>query len=216
MRKTPFLLVLLLLVPLALAAQKGSNAASSMPANAIDCGPDIAGAPLPTIPEISAGADGILRGTLYTVSEQVKMTAKGPGGTTVCYPQWVRAYRPDAPKSWNPPSSELLDPMTGPTLRARVGQMVELTFLNSIDSNKFPNVDQGRCDETSLYPANTGDKDHPRTPTPTASPARSSRTSTITARTPARTRPRTTCSSTSSRRRAIRRTTTCRSSPPRA
>ena len=157
MRKTPFLLVLLLLVPLALAARKSSNAANAMPANAIDCGPNITGAPLPTIPEIRAGADGILRGTLYTVSEQVKMTAKGPGGTTVCYPQWVRAYRPDAPKSWNPPASVLLDPMTGPTLRARVGQLVELTFLNSIDANKFPNVDQGRCDETSLYPGTTGD-----------------------------------------------------------
>ncbi|HEV7767464.1 MAG TPA: multicopper oxidase domain-containing protein, partial [Thermoanaerobaculia bacterium] len=61
------------------------------------------------------------------------------------------------PANWNPPSSQLLNPMPGPTLRTRVGQMVQLTFLNMIDSNKFPNADRG-CDKTSVYPGTTGDK----------------------------------------------------------
>jgi FtsP/CotA-like multicopper oxidase with cupredoxin domain len=150
MKKT---LLLLLLVAFPLAAQTPT---SSIPCDSTST--PVTGAPLPVIPEISAGPDGTLKGTLYTVSEQVKMTTKGAGGTPVCYPQWVRAYRPDAPKSWNPPASELLDPMPGPTLRARVGQMVELTFLNSIDANKFPNADRGGCDETTQYPGQLGDK----------------------------------------------------------
>jgi FtsP/CotA-like multicopper oxidase with cupredoxin domain len=152
--------LLLLLVASPLAAQT-----SSIPCDSKTIDPEtgdlrqvpITGAPLPAIPEISAGADGVLNGTLYTVSEQVKMTTKGTGSTPVCYPQWVRAYRPDAPKSWNPSASQLFDPMPGPTLRARVGQMVELTFLNSIDANKFPNADKGGCDETNVYPGKTGD-----------------------------------------------------------
>ncbi|HEX6641795.1 MAG TPA: hypothetical protein VF215_11820, partial [Thermoanaerobaculia bacterium] len=126
--------------------------------NTIPCPTNITGAELQKVPEI-ASADDALRGTIYTVSEQVRMTvtSNGPGSTPNCYPQWVRAYRRDAPASWNPPSSQLLNPMPGPTLRARVGQMVELTFLNMIDANKFPNADHG-CDKTSVYPGTTGDK----------------------------------------------------------
>ena len=89
--------------------------------------------------------DHKLKGTLYTVSEQVRMPSGTPG---TCNPQWVRAYRKDAPASWNPSSQTISDPTPGPVLRARVGDMVELTFLNSIDSNKFPNADHG-CDKTS-------------------------------------------------------------------
>lgn len=136
-----------------LAAMCVLPAAGQAPSNAISCGTNITGAALPVIPEIRAQSDGILRGTMYTVSEQQKMTATsaGPGSTPYCFPQWVRAYRRAAPASWDPPSSQLLDPMPGPTLRARVGGMVELTFLNVIDSNKFPNADKG-CDQTSVYP----------------------------------------------------------------
>ncbi|HEY2324379.1 MAG TPA: multicopper oxidase domain-containing protein, partial [Thermoanaerobaculia bacterium] len=70
---------------------------------------------------------------------------------------WVRAYRKDAPANWNPPASVIGNPMPGPTLRAHVGDVVNLTFLNSIDANKFPNSDQG-CDATNVYPGKTGDE----------------------------------------------------------
>jgi FtsP/CotA-like multicopper oxidase with cupredoxin domain len=127
--------------------------------SSIPCPANITGADLQKVPVIESGTDGTLRGTLYTVSEQVRLTAfpNGAGTTPSCYAQWVRAYRSDAPASWNPPASQLLNPMPGPTLRARVGQMVELTFLNMIDANKFPNADHG-CDKTSVYPGTTGDK----------------------------------------------------------
>jgi FtsP/CotA-like multicopper oxidase with cupredoxin domain len=48
--------------------------------------------------------------------------------------------------------------MPGPTLRVRVGDLVELTLLNLIDANKFPysvdrgDKDPGGCDQTTLYP----------------------------------------------------------------
>ncbi|HYK02370.1 MAG TPA: multicopper oxidase domain-containing protein [Thermoanaerobaculia bacterium] len=134
-------LLLLLWSALPLAAQTSS----------IPCGTNIIGVNLPAIPEISSGDTGVLSGTLYTVSEQVRMPAGNP---VRCYPQWVRAYRNEKPKGkdgWNPGSDKISDPMPGPTLRAQVGDVVNLTFLNSIDANKFPNSDQG-CDETNVYP----------------------------------------------------------------
>lgn len=127
--------------------------------NSISCAPLVDTA-FVDIPVLAADdATGILRGTLYTVSEQVRMTTAvgGVGNTPVCYPQWVRAYRMTPPSSWNPAASApLTEPMPGPTLRARVGGMIELTFLNVIDPNKFPKADTG-CEQTSrggksLYP----------------------------------------------------------------
>src|SRR5204862_2099994 len=91
---------------------------------------------------------------MYAASEQQRMTSRNAAGATECYPQWVRAYRLDAPPP-NPPSSLLVELMPGPTLRARSGDLVELTFLNQIDSGKFPNADTG-CDSTTTYPG-TGD-----------------------------------------------------------
>jgi FtsP/CotA-like multicopper oxidase with cupredoxin domain len=127
--------------------------AGAQPANVIDCGDKISGQPLVTVPVLES-KDGMLSGTLYTVSEQQKMTTpkNGLGSDPYCFPQWVRAYRPTAPSSWNPPASVLNNPMPGPTLRARVGDVVALTFLNVIDPNKFPGVVDGQCDASSNYP----------------------------------------------------------------
>ncbi|MDQ3279990.1 MAG: multicopper oxidase domain-containing protein [Acidobacteriota bacterium] len=139
-------------------AQQGKKKQNTPPANAIDCGPNILKAPLPSIPEIQS-SNGVLRGALYTVSEQQKFTVSNPNDASspYCYPQWVRAYRVSPPSSWNPPASQLLNPVPGPTLRARVGDMIELTFLNLIDPLKFGKVDTGRCDQTTAYPGSTGD-----------------------------------------------------------
>ncbi|HYI13369.1 MAG TPA: multicopper oxidase domain-containing protein [Thermoanaerobaculia bacterium] len=133
------------------AAQGGSGSGKkALPTNTIKCIPT---ASLPDLDEIVT-KDGVLSGTLYTVSEQVRMTTTAGGP---CYPQWVRAYRSSEPASWNPPSSTITNPKPGPTLRARVGDIVALTFLNVIDANKFPGVDDGKCDETSSYPGTYGD-----------------------------------------------------------
>jgi FtsP/CotA-like multicopper oxidase with cupredoxin domain len=145
------------LLPLLLLAALPLSAQTAPPTSSIPCGADFTGAKLEPVPEISSADTGVLSGTLYTVSEQVKLSAGRPGSNPTCYPQWVRAYRKDAPANWNPPSSQLGNPMPGPTLRAKVGDVVMLTFLNSIDANKFPNSDRG-CDETNVYPAATGDK----------------------------------------------------------
>jgi FtsP/CotA-like multicopper oxidase with cupredoxin domain len=99
---------------------------------------------------------GVLKGLFYTVSEQVRITQRPQGsnlgGPQVCYPQWVRAYRLTPPSSWNPPASQLGEPTPGPILRARVGEMINLTFVNVIDANKFQGVDDDKCDATSNYP----------------------------------------------------------------
>lgn len=145
-KRLTFTILLVLLATTSIVAQQKTS---------IPCGDDFTGADLPVIPVIESSG-GILSGTLYTVSEQVKMGVGGPGSVPTCYPQWVRAYRKDAPANWNPPASQLLRMMPGPTLRARIGELVELTFLNSIDSGKFPQADQG-CDKTSAYPGQTGD-----------------------------------------------------------
>jgi len=138
----------IMLVPVALA---------QAPANSFPCPANITGAPLATIPEIQA-VDNMLSGTLYTVSEQQRFTvaSAGPGSSPYCVPQWVRAYRRSAPTTWNPTSQQLTSPMPGPTLRARVGDIVALTFLNVIDAAKFPGTDDSKCDESgtggSVYP----------------------------------------------------------------
>ncbi|MGZ5433826.1 MAG: multicopper oxidase domain-containing protein [Thermoanaerobaculia bacterium] len=147
-------LVLAIALALPLAAQQ------------IDCPPQ--NQELVRIPEIVAGADHKLRGTVIVSAAQVNMpfrqpvSAPTPTSTSQCFPQWVRVMRagdaldPGAPKDGYPL------PMPGPTLRARVGDLVQLTFLNQIDPNVFPysidrgdTVPGGGCDETSVYPANT-------------------------------------------------------------
>ena len=113
------------------------------------------GQELKSIPAI-VSVDGVLRGSLYTVSEMQQLPI--PSATVsspYCIAQWVRAYRADAPKNWNPSAQDLNLPLPGPTLRARVGDMIELAFFNVIDANKFPGVDDGKCDETNqgkVYP----------------------------------------------------------------
>ncbi len=132
---------------LAIAAVASQLAAQS--ANQFDC-KELAGKELQPIPEIASGKDHILRGTLYTVSEMQRQPA--PNATTSspnCVAQWVRAYRLEAPKDWNPSAQDIKDPLPGPTLRASVGDLIQLSFFNVIDANKFPGVDDGKCDETN-------------------------------------------------------------------
>ena len=50
-------------------------------------------------------------------------------------------------------------PLPGPTLRAKLGDIVELTFLNQIDPLDYGNsLDLGKCDSSSGgYPGSAGD-----------------------------------------------------------
>ena len=109
--------------------------------------------------------DRILRGTLLLSDQQQRLTFRQPpakkpgetGATTRCAPQYVRVFRgigavPPPPASDGP----YADPLPGPTLRARVGDLVELTFLNQINPSNFGNsIDRGDqatgsgCDESS-------------------------------------------------------------------
>ncbi len=128
------------------------------------------GQALAKVPEIAA-SNGVLRGTI-TVNSQQQMipfrnptTAPEPTSTFQCYPQWVRVLRgwdtvPGYPMAGKDGYGT---PMPGPTLRARVGDLVNLTLLNLVDPNVFPySIDQGEksfgCDQTSVYPANAGDQ----------------------------------------------------------
>jgi len=116
------------------------------------------------IPELTS-KDHVLHGTLLLYDQQQRLTfrlppAKKPGeagATTKCAPQYVRVFRgigavPPPPAS----SGNYADPLPGPTLRARVGDLVELTFVNQINPSNFGNsIDRGDlatgsgCDESS-------------------------------------------------------------------
>jgi FtsP/CotA-like multicopper oxidase with cupredoxin domain len=132
---------------------------------AIDCSP-IVGKELQDVPEIkkSDPKATILKGTLVTSGTSVRMAevqggrqsgsllkSDGTVDTTKvqCFQQWVRTYSKDKPRGSQGADAPVLDPLPGPTLRARVGDLVELTFLNLIDPLNFPRSDLGGCDEFS-------------------------------------------------------------------
>jgi FtsP/CotA-like multicopper oxidase with cupredoxin domain len=104
-----------------------------------NCAP---GRDLLTIPEIvrtpgAPGQPGKLQGTIILSDEQ-RSLAGGTAGTPCDYPQ-LRYFRGvDAVPP--PPPSAKGDPLPGPTLRARVGDLVQLAFLNQVDVSKFPNT----------------------------------------------------------------------------
>jgi FtsP/CotA-like multicopper oxidase with cupredoxin domain len=118
------------------------------------------------IPEIVDDGHGHLRGTIQLIDQQELIPYRiplgggnvpgGPGTKIVCLPQYVRAYQVGG----TPAASGPANPLPGPTLRARVGDLVELTFLNQINPADFGNsIDQDLvkggtgCDEVSgIYP----------------------------------------------------------------
>jgi FtsP/CotA-like multicopper oxidase with cupredoxin domain len=131
-------------------------------AHALECLP--VSQPLVRIPELVA-RDGVLRGTMVLTADQQRMIFRSPlykgnsvqpglpGGSYQCLPQTVRAFRglgalpavtpgPGADKDYD-------DPVPGPTLRARVGDIIELTFVNELDPARFGGTkDQGTKNST--------------------------------------------------------------------
>jgi FtsP/CotA-like multicopper oxidase with cupredoxin domain len=130
------------------------------------------GQPLIRIPElVSNEQDHILRGTvlLTDTAERVDLGI----GSGNCVPQFMRnfqavngvlpGYAGTIPPGYPgavpaPPATQYIDPVPGPTLRARVGDMVQLTFLNHINTGDYgDSIDRGErgqgCDESAApYP----------------------------------------------------------------
>ncbi|HKO55875.1 MAG TPA: multicopper oxidase domain-containing protein [Thermoanaerobaculia bacterium] len=147
----------------ALLAGLFSPSASAQSSTPIDCGP-IVGKPLQDVPEINARTGSVVKGTLVTAGANTRMAmvqggarqagsllkSDGTVDTTKiqCLQQWVRAYSKDAPRGSQDANARVLDPLPGPTIRGRVGDLIELTFLNLIDPLNFPRADLGKCDET--------------------------------------------------------------------
>jgi FtsP/CotA-like multicopper oxidase with cupredoxin domain len=75
-----------------------------------------------------------------------------------CAEQWMRTYRNEEPPADSQrPNSAARLPQPGPTIRTRIGDLVQLTFLNLIDPLNFPGTDTGECDEVTgdqgpIYP----------------------------------------------------------------
>ena len=111
-----------------------------------------------TMPEIKS-QDGVLRAEikladgLRTVWGSVGIPEAGSNTDNRCASQYMRffeGYDPAHPQPW-PGGPE---PMPGPTLRARVGDLIEITFQNLINTQHFANSldlgEQGKtpgCDE---------------------------------------------------------------------
>ena len=92
------------------------------------------------IPEIVTDGAGHLRGTVLLNDQEERINFRIPLGSGnvpgapntkfTCLPQFVRAYQAGGTPV---ASGGLADPMPGPTLRARLGDIVQLTFLNQIN-----------------------------------------------------------------------------------
>jgi len=120
-------------------------------AHAVDC--PAPGQRLVPIPEIVSNPDThVLSGTIVLTAERQRLIFRSANGQSVppgtpsasyqCQEQIVRAYhRYDGTPI---DSSAVGDPMPGPTLRARVGDIIELAFVNDIEPNRFGrSIDQG-------------------------------------------------------------------------
>ncbi|HEY4922508.1 MAG TPA: multicopper oxidase domain-containing protein [Xanthobacteraceae bacterium] len=138
-------------------------------AHAGDCPSDQRFFKVPEIVSQTIMRDGkpisVLRGTMELTDAQVlmmtrfppqgqtKAVAPGtPGAIYNCFAQTVRAFRifPAQPL----PAADgqtVPDPYPGPTLRARLGDIVELTFVNDLDPARF-----GKTDETGAQGTPTG------------------------------------------------------------
>lgn len=109
------------------------------------------GRDLLTVPEIRS-QNGKLEGVVRLADEPRSVAGAAAG--TPCRNQQLRYFEGwstlEPRQDW-PANGE---PLPGPTLRARVGDLVQLTFLNQVDVSNFPNtLDQaeqgktGACDE---------------------------------------------------------------------
>ena len=155
LRSTSRLLAALPLVPALVALQAvAAQAGPCLPINQ----------PLLKLPEITT-KNGVLSGTIILTDEQRRLIFRSPGmkpgqpGSFFdCQPQRVRAFiSPDATPKVPPSPGGTIDPYPGPLLRARLGDIVKLTFVNQIDANRFPySIDQGEKRFLTQFIASAG------------------------------------------------------------
>ena len=127
-------------------------------AQEVEC-PDPEGQDLVMPPEfVSSG--GILKGTINLIDEIRRLPRARPDAP--CQAVRVRVFEGEG--LTNPaPAAKLVpglnDAIPGPTLRARIGDLVQLRFVNMVDANRFDrNVDA--CTKTTgprPYPESFGD-----------------------------------------------------------
>jgi FtsP/CotA-like multicopper oxidase with cupredoxin domain len=154
---------------------------SPLPAGLLDCKP-LVSVPLPKIPEIISSG-GFLRGTILLSDRQQRIAFRTPpgnvpgttGNTYECHPQYVRYFTGlnTTPPTPIPAPNDYANPMPGPTLRARVGDIVQLTLLNQINPGNFgSSIDRAEngigngCDTSSG--GNVPDNNNPGKTTPQA------------------------------------------------
>src|SRR5262245_48562449 len=95
-------------------------------------------------------AGGILKGTIVLKDEeQARPESRNYSAVTCAEGVRVRNFRGETaagkklePLPAQPPHAKFSDPEPGPTLRASVGDLVQLTFVNEVNPNNFdPNID---------------------------------------------------------------------------
>lgn len=136
------------------------------------------GQPLLDIPEITRDATSRTLPAVITISDQMRRVwlpqSKDENGVVgeshYCATQRIRYLRGHSPvhpdERW-PTTGDQAEPLPGPTLRARVGDIVQISLLNEVDAAWFGlTYDRGEqglgCDESmgpdgQIYPGNTGD-----------------------------------------------------------
>jgi FtsP/CotA-like multicopper oxidase with cupredoxin domain len=109
-----------------------------------------------SLPEI-VSANGRLRGLVVLSDAQKSFQVSAKNGNATCVPQLLRFFQNHEPGPPDP--NKVTAPLPGPTLRAKLGDIVELTFLNQIDPLDYGNsLDLGKCDSSSGgYPGSAGD-----------------------------------------------------------
>jgi FtsP/CotA-like multicopper oxidase with cupredoxin domain len=119
------------------------------------------GQPLLKIKEIDRNAttkklDGVME---VTDQDRIVWFPSINGSPEYCAAQHLRYF--DGYKTGDSapaPAKGPQEPMPGPTLRARVGDLVQLSFFNEINLTNFPSsqyFDRDGCDETAgIYPSN--------------------------------------------------------------
>jgi FtsP/CotA-like multicopper oxidase with cupredoxin domain len=122
------------------------------------------------VPELTRDPATKTLKAVMKVSDQQRMVwfpAADSGGSIFCAAQHLRYFQgyslTNPNENW-PVSNGLAEPLPGPTLRARVGDIIEISFFNEVNVNNFPNslyfdrADRGQgtgCDETAgIYPSN--------------------------------------------------------------
>ncbi|HEX8336618.1 MAG TPA: hypothetical protein VF621_07800, partial [Pyrinomonadaceae bacterium] len=118
------------------------------------------------IPELAA-VDNILRGTIVLGDEQQAIPFRwppqskpgDPASVIRCQPQYVRTLRGVGATPAPPaPTGQFPNPMPGPTLRARVGDIINLTFINQINPAHFGrSIDNGETGVGCDQPVPPGD-----------------------------------------------------------